>query len=104
MQGSTNGEDLKLHSRCLQWERDAEQQGLLAEIPKDMAVQQGARGPPERGLPSASPLWGGGRRESADARGMPSAKAEHAASRGAAMRRRVWVSTRIRRSWAQGGD
>ena len=103
MQVSTNGGDSKLHSRYLPWEGDAEQQGLLAEIPRDMAVQQSARGPPVRGNPSASPLWGGGRRESADARGVPSAKAEHAASRGAAMRRRVKAPARIRRSRARAG-
>ena len=105
MQVVTNGGDSMLHSRYLPWEGDAEQQGLLAEIPKDMAVQQSARarGPPVRGHPSASPLWGGGRRESADARGVPSAEARHAASRGAAMRRRVRAAARIRRSRARAG-
>ena len=36
-------------------------QGLLAEIPKEIAMQHSARGQPERGYPSAAPLGVGGR-------------------------------------------
>ena len=48
-----------------------------------------ARGGGRNGRPRAQPPFrGGGQRESADARGVPSAEAEHAASRGAVTRRR----------------
>ena len=51
-----------------------------------MTVHESAKGPPSGGSERISPQ--GGDKESADARGVPSAKARHAASRGAAMRRR----------------
>ena len=58
MKEATIGEDSKWHLP----EGDAEQQTLLAEVPRDMAEQQSAMGPPARGARAHLPSGVGGKR------------------------------------------